>query len=241
MAVGVTSKVEVPALVEQRRAQIVAAAIELFGRRGYHVTTMREVALRAKVSVGLIYQYVEDKEDVLFLALVEVMDSYLRELPAALDGLADPLERFRAAVQAYCRVIDRKIDATVLAYVETKSLRRERRDLIKRKEVDTHRMISALIDDCIRAGVFEVIDVEMLTHQVVIFCHAWALKAWRFRGRMSVDDYVARGLAVLLGPVLTREGQGRFARGVPAAALSAPAARPRRKRAAILRGPARPT
>ena len=73
MAVKVVSKVEVPELVKKRQSQILKAAIETFGKHGYHVTTIREVAQRAKVSVGLIYQYVHDKEDVLFLALVEVM------------------------------------------------------------------------------------------------------------------------------------------------------------------------
>jgi len=38
--------------------------VELYGKQGYHVTTIKEVAQRAKVSVGLIYQYVQDKEDV---------------------------------------------------------------------------------------------------------------------------------------------------------------------------------
>jgi AcrR family transcriptional regulator len=222
-AAHVRSKVEVPELVEQRRAQIVAAAIELFGRQGYHVTTIREVAQKAQVSVGLIYQYVEDKEDVLFLALVEVLDSYMRELPAALAALSDPLERFCAAVRAYCAVIDRRIDATVLAYVETKSLRRERRDLIKLKEVQTNALIAQCIDHCIRTGTFEPIDVELLTHQIVMFCHAWALKAWRFRSRMSLDDYVERGLALMMNPVLTRDGQRRFERACTAGVAPVPA------------------
>lgn len=201
MTADVKAKVEDPALVEQRRAQIVGAAIELFGRQGYHATTMREVADKARVSVGLIYQYVEDKEDVLFLALVEVMESFRRALPEALDDLADPLARFRAAVRAYCTVVDGKIDATVLAYAETKSLRRERRDLIKRMEVQTNALIDACVEDCIRAGVFAPVDVPMLTTQVLMFCHTWALKAWRLREAMSLDDYLERGLALMLGPV----------------------------------------
>ena len=210
MTAAVRSKVEVPALVEMRRAQIVAAAIELFGSQGYHVTTMREVAQRARVSVGLIYQYVEDKEDVLFLALVEVMESFKRALPEALAGRTDPLDRFCAAVRAYCSIVDRKVDATVLAYAETKSLRRERRDLIKRMEVQTNALIAACIDDCQLAGSFAPIDVDMLTDQIMMVAHAWALKAWRLRKRMSLDEYVARGLALMLQPVLTPAGQRQF-------------------------------
>jgi AcrR family transcriptional regulator len=120
----IKSKVEVPELIQLRRGQIIAAAIELFGERGYHDTAIREIAKHADISIGTIHQYVTDKEDVLFLALIEVLDSYLRRIPAALAGLTDSLQRFRAAVAAYCAVNDERAAATVLAYRETASLRK---------------------------------------------------------------------------------------------------------------------
>ena len=210
MALQVVAKVEVPELVARRQHQILKAAIELYGRQGYHVTTIREVAQRAKMSVGLIYQYVSDKEDVLFLALVEVLDSYLREIPRALDGLADPMERFSAAVHAYGRVIDERIDATLLVYRETKSLGRPRRELLKSKESESNQLISDCIGECIRAGLFDDVDVEMLTYMIVMFCHAWALKSWRFRGRLTIAQYVERGLKLMLESVVTPRGKRRF-------------------------------
>jgi AcrR family transcriptional regulator len=86
------------------------------------VTTIRDIAKRADVSIGTIYQYVSDKEDVLFLALIEVLDAYQRHVPAAIEGVKEPLARFHAAIKAYCTVNDAKIGATVLAYRETRSL-----------------------------------------------------------------------------------------------------------------------
>jgi AcrR family transcriptional regulator len=210
---SVKSKVEVPELVEKRRAQFIDAAISLFGQHGYHVTTIREIALAAKVSIGLIYQYVEDKEDILFLALITVLDMYKQEIPAALEGVDDPLQRFRTAVHTYCRVVDKNVNATVLAYRETKSLRKERRALIQQKELETNALIAACIEQCIAAGLFDKeTDVELMTYQLVMFSHAWALKAWHFRGMMSVDSYVDRGLDLMLGSVLTPSGQRAHAR-----------------------------
>ena len=211
MALEVVSKVEVPELVEKRQTQILRAAIELYGKQGYHVTTIREVAQRANVSVGLIYQYVRDKEDVLFLALVEVLDSYLREIPQALEGLADPMERFCAAVHAYGRVIDGRIEATLLVYRETKSLGRQRRELLKAKEIESNQLISDCIEQCVAKGLFDEVDVEMLTYMIVMFCHAWALKSWRFRGRLTIAQYVDRGLALMLHPVVTPRGKRSLA------------------------------
>lgn len=210
MDLTVKSKVEVPELIERRRGQIIAAAIALFGKRGYHDTTIRDIARRAEVSIGTIYQYVSDKEDVLYLALIEVLEEYRRRIPAALAGVEAPLARFHAAVRAYCAVNDDKHDATVLAYRETSSLRKERRRVIQEKELETNALIAACIEDCVAAGLFEAVDVELFTYQIVMFSHAWALKAWRFRELMSLDDYVARGLDLMLNPVLTARGRKAF-------------------------------
>lgn len=229
MGVNVVSKVEAPALVAKRQGQIVRAAIALYGRHGYHATTVRDVARRARVSVGLIYQYVHDKEDVLYLALSEVLDSYQREIPPALAGRTDPMDRFCAAVRAYGRVIDARIDATVLVYRETKWLRRERREVIKGKELATNRLISDCIDACVAARLFAAVDVELLTYQIVMFCHAWALKAWHFRHRMGIDEYVDRGLRLMLEPLVTRAGALRWRElaATPAAARKRRASRAR--------------
>ncbi len=227
----VKSKVEVPELIEKRRAQIVGAAIDLFGKRGYHVTAIRDIAKQADVSIGTIYQYVSDKEDVLFLALIEVLDSYMRTIPAALEGLTDPMERFQAAVYGYCAVNGERIDATALAYRETKSLQKARRNLIKQKELETNKLISACIQDCVAAGMFNPVDIELFTYQIVMFSHSWALKAWRFHSLMSLSEYVARGLNLMLNSVLTESGKEAFARvqrkGVDAAKFAA--ASPRRR------------
>ncbi|HTW72037.1 MAG TPA: TetR/AcrR family transcriptional regulator [Acetobacteraceae bacterium] len=195
------------ALVERRRAQLTQAAIACFSENGYHSTTIRDVAERANVSIGLIYQYVGDKEDLLFLALQEVLEAYQRQIPLALEGIRDPLQRLRTAVRTHCRIHGGAVDATVLAYRETKSLRRERRDAIKQKELDANALIAACVQDCIACGYFCDIDVDMFVYQAVMFSHTWALKSWHFARRMDVDTYVDRGLPMMLRGVLTAAGE----------------------------------
>lgn len=189
------------------------------------------MAERADVSIGLIYQYVGDKEDLLFMALREVLDTYMRQIPMALEGVAEPLQRFCTAVRAYCRVNGSSVDATVLAYRETKSLRKERRISIMQKELDTNELIAACVRDCIDASLFEEIDVDIFVYQIVMFCHTWALKAWHFAEAMDVDTYIERGLKLMLRGVLTRAGERRMqlleTEGVVSAA---PVTRPRTRR-----------
>ena len=198
---------EDPALVERRRAQLTQAAIACFSQNGYHSTTIRDVAERADVSIGLIYQYVGDKEDLLFLALQEVLRAYERQIPLALQGIDEPLQRFAVAVRTHCRINAAAVDATVLAYRETKSLRRERRDAIKQKELAANELIAACVLGCVEAGLFSDIDRELFVYQIVMFSHTWALKAWHFAKQMDVDTYVDRGLHLMLRGVLTEAGE----------------------------------
>lgn len=220
----IKSKVDDPALVERRRSQLTQAAIAAFSEKGFHPTTIRDIAERADVSIGLIYQYVEFKEDLLFLALVEVLESYRRQIPAALEGVEGPLPRFRAAVLAYCRVNDTSRDATVLAYRETKSLDRARRNIIKRMECDTNELIAACVRDCIAGGLFVEIDIELFTHQLILVSHGWALKAWRLQEKMSVEQYVDRSLDLMLKAIVTSRGE-RQLRQIDAAPAKAPVRR----------------
>jgi AcrR family transcriptional regulator len=207
----VRSKVDVPGLVEKRRAQFIESAIDLFGQRGYHVTTIRDIAQAAGVSIGLIYQYVEDKEDILFLALMQVLDQYIQEIPPVLAESTNPVEKIDAAVRAYIHIIDKNVNATVLAYRETKSLRKERRAIIQQKELESNALITECIAQCIKDGTMKSdLDVEMLTYQIVMFAHAWALKSWRFRPEMDVEEYIQRGLNLILPAALTLKGKRAY-------------------------------
>src|SRR5918996_2480791 len=50
---------------EQRRAEILQAALELFSSKGFHDTTMEEVATAAGVAKGTVYLYFQSKEHLL--------------------------------------------------------------------------------------------------------------------------------------------------------------------------------
>ena len=219
----IKSQVTDEALVQRRRGQIIAAAVELFSKNGFYRTTILDIARKAGVSPGLIYQYVSDKEDVLLLALLSVLDSYKREIPLTLEGKTDPLERFWTAVNAYCRIVDQRRSATVLAYRSTKSLPEERRRLIKQSEIDSNELIAACLRDCIAAGLMRAVNVDLITYQLVTFAHTWALKHWRLKDLCTLDDYIREGFSFFAQALLTEKGR-RHSPAPNAARPASPAA-----------------
>ncbi|GHO88927.1 TetR/AcrR family transcriptional regulator [Dictyobacter formicarum] len=86
-----------PKIVEDRREQILAAAISVFARKGFSRATNKDIAREAGITPGLIYHYFENKE-ALLNAIVENYSplSALRSLPAGVVEL--PPEAFLHAV-----------------------------------------------------------------------------------------------------------------------------------------------
>jgi AcrR family transcriptional regulator len=203
----VTSQVDDAALVGKRRQQIVAAALKLFARQGYFRTTIKDVAKAAKVSPGLIYQYVRDKEDVLLLVLLDCVSRYGEELPAAAEREADPLARLRAAYAAYCRVVDANKAAAVMAYRSTKSLDSERRQLVMAEELKSNALLARYVQGCVDAGYFRQVNIDLVTYQLVMAAHAWALKAWFFATRFTIDGYIAQTFDIVANGLLTDAGR----------------------------------
>lgn len=91
----------------QRRDDILAAAKVVFAKKGFHATTIADIAKAAKLSYGSIYWYFDSKES-LFHALMDAEEQALRShieraLAAAAEGdadLEDGIAAFRAAVLA---------------------------------------------------------------------------------------------------------------------------------------------
>lgn len=59
----------------QTRERIRAAAAELFTRKGYAAATMRDIARRAHVGLGTLFNYAQDKRDLVFLIFNEELNA----------------------------------------------------------------------------------------------------------------------------------------------------------------------
>ncbi|MDP9885391.1 AcrR family transcriptional regulator [Sinomonas atrocyanea] len=86
---------------DERRAQLLAAALEVFAANGYHGAAMDEIAETAQVSKPVLYQHFPSKRD-LYIALLDSHLGTLTELMrGALDSTTDNRERVNAVIRAY--------------------------------------------------------------------------------------------------------------------------------------------
>jgi AcrR family transcriptional regulator len=80
------------------RAQLLDAAEEVFGNKGFHETTLKEVAELAEFSVGSVYSFFENKEDLYVSVFVRRGDEYMPALRSVFAGDDAPEEQLHRLV-----------------------------------------------------------------------------------------------------------------------------------------------
>ncbi|MBK9923800.1 MAG: TetR/AcrR family transcriptional regulator [Anaerolineales bacterium] len=78
---------------EVTRLAIEDAALELYMTQGYHATSMRQIADKADLALGGIYNHFKSKEEI-FEAIIIDKHPYRRILPIVLETQTDDLEVF---------------------------------------------------------------------------------------------------------------------------------------------------
>lgn len=87
---------------EIRQGTIVAikdAALELFGKLGYHSTSISQIAKAAGISKGLMYNYFESKEALMHEIIIEAMDEGEALMNQALEYSDDPYDQLERIVE----------------------------------------------------------------------------------------------------------------------------------------------
>ncbi len=97
---------------EQRRAEILEAALRLFSSKGFHDTTMEEVANAAGVAKGTIYLYFQSKEHLLLALKRDFMQGLT---DAVANIVADAIEQLEGGSKGtdYRDIIDDIFQAVV--------------------------------------------------------------------------------------------------------------------------------
>ncbi|MFA5110435.1 MAG: TetR/AcrR family transcriptional regulator [Desulfobaccales bacterium] len=84
----------------RQRQEMLATALDLFSRKGYHNVSMQEIAEQAEFAIGTLYKFFQNKED-LYKALVrEQCDRLEDTIVRAIEQPGDEIETLRNYVRA---------------------------------------------------------------------------------------------------------------------------------------------
>jgi AcrR family transcriptional regulator len=192
-------------LIRDRREQLIRAAIKVFGEKGFHQTTVRDIGRAARLTQGTIYNYVRSKEDILFLVCDRVVTEYQDSVRRALSGDGDATERLAEALRGIVRVMIERQSTILLLYHESHNLDRRSLRVILARVGEFIANFERLLTEAHRGRRKPGRDFRLLANIVTYLPTIVALRSWALPHRLSREklinelvDFMLRGLSLSL-------------------------------------------
>ena len=112
-----------------RRTELTRLAAQLFAEKGYHGTSVGDLAAAMGVQKGSLYAHIASKEDLLYETMREGADAFHAALDAVPED-ASAVEKIRLALRGHLRVVAEQLDVATVFVQEWRYLEGERRDEI---------------------------------------------------------------------------------------------------------------
>jgi AcrR family transcriptional regulator len=177
----VETKIKNKCLINRKRQQIIDGATKTFVAKGFHKSTVNDIADAAGLSMGTLYNYINTKEDILYLVYDYITNILTKEMERAMSGIEDPKERLRAALKQNINTIYKYQDIVRFLYSESASYDRSTLHTVLSRETKYIELFEDLLKNCIDAQHIDEerlkLAADILAYMPVILpFRSWSLK-----------------------------------------------------------------
>ena len=189
----VHTQIKNQALVKERRAQIVDAAVKLFIKHGYHKTTTRALSKETGLSIGSLYEYVSTKDDVLYLVCIAIHLAVEKGVKEALGRPSVGKEALAEVIQEYFLVCDRMSDHILLMYQVTHFLPLKWQKKVLEAELRITDVFIEAMRELREIGKLPQLDdhtINLIGHNISVIGHTWTFRRWYFAKNFTIEQYI---------------------------------------------------
>jgi len=169
----------------ERSEQVYAAALRLFREKGYHATSMQDIAAAVGLYKGSLYHYIGGKQDL----LVQVFERAMSTLLADVEGIAAdtslrPSTQLRLIVAAHVEAVASNLDALTVYLHEWRALAGDAMVNVQAQRERYLLLVSEIVGRGVKLGEFDTPDVRIATFGVLGMCN-WLCQWYRPGGRLG--------------------------------------------------------
>jgi TetR/AcrR family transcriptional regulator, cholesterol catabolism regulator len=147
------------------KSRLSAEAARLFAQRGYHGTSIGDLAAALGIQKASVYSHIKGKEDLLAEIALAGAEAFHAALDAVPEG--DPTERLRLALRAHLGVVDQQLEVATVWLNEWRYLTGPARERFLADRHHYERRIRRLFEDAVAAGALRAgLDIR---HAVLAF------------------------------------------------------------------------
>jgi TetR/AcrR family transcriptional regulator len=186
---------------QRRRTEILHAALRAFRERGYHGTTLEDIADQLGIRKTALYHYFPDKEAILYACHRESLAELSRILTGA-RVLESPHERLAFVIREHVRVMTDTLEGSPLAFEVTALAPDRQREVIAARD-KYERALRRMIEDGIAAGDFRTTNPKTAVFAILGAIN-WIARWYRPDGALRADELGTQFAEHLLGGLTCR-------------------------------------
>lgn len=187
-----------------RRDEVLAVAEKLFADRGYHATSVRDIATALEIKAGSLYAHIETKDDLLWELVSDAAGRFFAAAEPIIRSELVPIEKLRCLIAAHVAVVTGSVMSASVYTTEWRHLTEPRRTEFAARRDEYERLVRGLVRDCIREGTFADMDEKFAT-LLILSSINWIYQWFRADGPMTPEE-IARKLTEMLFNGLRRAG-----------------------------------
>jgi AcrR family transcriptional regulator len=150
----------------RRRTEILHAALATVRERGYHATTLDDIAERLGIKKAALYHYFRDKDSILYACHKESLAELDRMIEASESCCSSDLDRLAFLIREHVRVMTEKLEGSPLAF-EVSSLSEDRRAEIIAGRDRYESVLRTLVARGVEAGHFRPVDPKVAVFAIL--------------------------------------------------------------------------
>ena len=185
----------------KRREEILHAALRAFRDKGYHATTLDDIADHLGVRKTALYHYFPDKETILYECHRESLSEIKRLLKEARD-FDSARERLAHVIREHVRVMTDTLEGSPLAF-EVPALSGRRQTQVISARDNYERELRQIIDDGIDRGEFRSVDSKLAAFAILGAIN-WIARWYQPEGPMLGSELGAEFADYLVGGLTCR-------------------------------------
>ncbi|RQR25743.1 TetR/AcrR family transcriptional regulator [Burkholderia sp. Bp9142] len=187
---------------ERKRLAVLRTAARLFNEKGFHASSLDEVAERLHITKPTVYYYAKNKDEILFECVrmgLDMMQQAIRNITVT-GGSA--VEKFEAAMLEYAKIVTMDFGMCVIRIGE-ESLIPENRVKLRRLKADIDHEFRILLEKAIEEKAFAPIEPKLGAF-VVAGALSWIGRWYREDGGMTAEEIARQATSILLNGLRAR-------------------------------------
>jgi AcrR family transcriptional regulator len=182
-----------------READLLRTAIRLFRERGFHATSMQDLAEGLGMNRGSLYHYIESKDDLLWSIVSGTLAQLDQRMRPILEADVPARDRLRQAIAMHLAFAAEHADELSLVQIELRSLSPERRSTIIERRNAYERMWRAALESAVVEGSVRQMNVRLAAIAILSACN-WFTQWYRPDGPLTVDGIATEFADLFLAP-----------------------------------------